>query len=151
MRVQFPAVLALVVSCSLVASCGSDLSADPIAQIMNKPRYTSAKSQWSMVVMDASTGQVLHSLQPDTLFLTGSVRKLYSVGTALNGIGADYRFETPVYRNGTVDSSGKLTGDLILKASGVRRPRSADGRSRTGPSISRTSITTRRAALTARS
>ncbi|MDR6450241.1 D-alanyl-D-alanine carboxypeptidase/D-alanyl-D-alanine-endopeptidase (penicillin-binding protein 4) [Paraburkholderia terricola] len=122
MRAQFPPILALVVACALVAGCGSDLSVappvDPIAQIMNKPRYTSAKSQWSMVVMDASTGQVLDSLQPDTLFLTGSVRKLYSVGTALDLLGADHRFQTPVYRNGTLDASGKLTGDLILKASG---------------------------------
>ena len=73
----------------------------------------------SMIVMDAGTGEVLYSLQPDVLSLTGSVRKLFSVGTALNAIGPDYRFETPVYRNGTVDASGKLTGDLIVKASGV--------------------------------
>ncbi|MDR3097886.1 MAG: D-alanyl-D-alanine carboxypeptidase [Paraburkholderia sp.] len=118
MRAQLRVLLTLFASCSLLAGCGSGVSTDPIAQIMNKPRYTSAKSQWSMVVMDAGTGQVLYSLQPDTLFLTGSVRKLYSVGTALNLIGPDYRFQTPVYRNGTVDVTGKLTGDLILKASG---------------------------------
>lgn len=118
MRAQFLAALTLVVSCSLIAGCGSDVSADPISQIMNKPRYTSAKSQWSMIVMDANTGQVLYALQPDTLVLTASVRKLYSVATALDVIGADYRFQTPVYRNGTVDASSKLTGDLILKASG---------------------------------
>ncbi|HEY4295356.1 MAG TPA: D-alanyl-D-alanine carboxypeptidase, partial [Paraburkholderia sp.] len=59
-----------------------------------------------------------YSVHPDVLSLTGSVRKLFSVGTALNTIGPDYRFETPVYRNGTLDASGKLTGDLILKASG---------------------------------
>lgn len=119
MRKHCLAVLGLIASCSfVVAGCGSDLSADPIAQIMGKSRYTSANSQWSMIVMDASTGEVLNSLQPDVLSLTGSVRKLFSVATALNAIGPDYRFETPVYRNGTVDAMGKLTGDLILKASG---------------------------------
>ncbi|MFM0002340.1 D-alanyl-D-alanine carboxypeptidase [Paraburkholderia dipogonis] len=118
MRMQFLAVLALIASSSFVAGCGSELSQDPITQIMDKPRYTSAKSQWSMIVMDAGTGEVLYSLQPDVLSLTGSVRKLFSVGTALNAIGPDYRFETPVYRNGTIDASGKLTGDLIVKASG---------------------------------
>jgi len=71
-----------------------------------------------MVVMDATTGETLVALRPDALSFTGSVRKLYSVGSALNTIGADHRFETPVYRNGTLDASGKLTGDLILKASG---------------------------------
>ncbi|WP_198399111.1 D-alanyl-D-alanine carboxypeptidase/D-alanyl-D-alanine-endopeptidase [Caballeronia hypogeia] len=102
----------------LAASCGGGSSDDSIQQVMNKPRYASAKSQWSMVVMDATTGETLYALQPDVLSFTGSVRKLYSVGTALNAIGADHRFETPVYRNGAIDSSGKLTGDLILKASG---------------------------------
>jgi D-alanyl-D-alanine carboxypeptidase/D-alanyl-D-alanine-endopeptidase (penicillin-binding protein 4) len=120
MRAPNPAVPWLIVSALLVAGCGgSDSSSqDPIQQVMNKPRYTSAKSQWSMVVQDATTGETLYTLQPDVLSFTGSVRKLYSVGTALNTIGADYRFVTPVYRNGTLDASGKLTGDLILKATG---------------------------------
>jgi D-alanyl-D-alanine carboxypeptidase/D-alanyl-D-alanine-endopeptidase (penicillin-binding protein 4) len=118
MRAPLTALLASIVCCMLVASCGSGDDGDPIAQIMSKPRYTSAKSQWSMVVMDANTGQVLDALDPDMLVLTASVRKLYSVATALNVIGADHRFVTPVYRTGTVDGSGKLTGNLILQASG---------------------------------
>ncbi|BCG05075.1 D-alanyl-D-alanine carboxypeptidase/D-alanyl-D-alanine-endopeptidase (plasmid) [Paraburkholderia sp. PGU19] len=118
MRATLTVLLASVACCVLVASCGSSDDGDPIAQIMSKPRYTSAKSQWSMVVMDANTGQVLDALDPDMLVLTASVRKLYSVATALNVIGADHRFVTPVYRTGTVDRSGKLTGNLILQASG---------------------------------
>lgn len=118
MRATLTVLLASVACCVLVASCGSSDDGDPIAQIMSKPRYTSAKSQWSMVVMDANTGQVLDALDPDMLVLTASVRKLYSVATALNVIGADHRFVTPVYRTGTVDGSGKLTGNLILQASG---------------------------------
>ncbi|MEM5439955.1 D-alanyl-D-alanine carboxypeptidase/D-alanyl-D-alanine-endopeptidase [Paraburkholderia diazotrophica] len=117
-RAPLAAALALIACCALVASCGSSSPDDPIAVIMKKPRYTSAKSQWSMVVMDANTGQVLDSLNPDLLVLTASVRKLYSVATALNVIGADDRFATPVYSVGTVDGSGRLTGNLILKASG---------------------------------
>lgn len=118
MRATLTVLLASVACCVLVASCGSSDDGDPIAQIMSKPRYTSAKSRWSMVVMDANTGQVLDALDPDMLVLTASVRKLYSVATALNVIGADHRFVTPVYRTGTVDGSGKLTGNLILQASG---------------------------------
>ncbi|BCZ85322.1 D-alanyl-D-alanine carboxypeptidase/D-alanyl-D-alanine-endopeptidase [Paraburkholderia terrae] len=118
MRASLVVLLASVACCVLVASCGSGDDGDPIAQIMSKPRYTSAKSQWSMVVMDANTGQVLDALDPDMLVLTASVRKLYSVATALNVIGADHRFVTPVYRTGTVDGSGMLTGNLILQASG---------------------------------
>jgi D-alanyl-D-alanine carboxypeptidase/D-alanyl-D-alanine-endopeptidase (penicillin-binding protein 4) len=118
MRARILAVPLLIATSLLAASCGGGSSDDPIDQVMKKPRYTSANSQWSMVVMDATTGETLAALQPDTLSFTGSVRKLYSVGSALNIIGADHRFETPVYRNGALDASGKLTGDLILKASG---------------------------------
>jgi D-alanyl-D-alanine carboxypeptidase len=118
MRASLVVLLASVACCVLVASCGSGDDGDPIAQIMSKPRYASAKSQWSMVVMDANTGQVLDALDPDMLVLTASVRKLYSVATALNVIGADHRIVTPVYRTGTVDGSGMLTGNLILQASG---------------------------------
>ncbi len=117
-RAPLAAALALIACCALVAGCGSSGSDDPIAAIMKKPRYTSAKSQWSMVVMDANTGQMLDSLNPDLLVLTASVRKLYSVATALNVVGAGHRFVTPVYSAGTVDASGTLTGNLILKASG---------------------------------
>lgn len=118
MRMRCLAALVLAASCGFVAGCGSDITQDPITQIMDKSRYTSAKSQWSMIVMDATTGAVLYALQPDVLSFTGSVRKLFSVGTALNAIGPDHRFETAIYRNGTVDAAGVLNGDLVVKASG---------------------------------
>src|SRR5204863_6602964 len=49
---------------------------------------------------------------------TGSTRKLFSVGTALNGLGADHRTTTPVYRTGPVDGQGTLTGNLLLVGQG---------------------------------
>ena len=46
-----------------------------------------------------------------------SVMKIYSLATALDSYGADYRFRTPVYRLGEV-KDGVLDGDLVLVASG---------------------------------
>ncbi len=46
------------------------------------------------------------------------MRKLFSVGLALNALGIDHRFETPVYRMGEVAPDGTLQGDLVLVASG---------------------------------
>ena len=43
--------------------------------------------------------------------------KLYSVSTALRRYGPDYRFRTPVYREGSV-AGGTLSGNLVLVASG---------------------------------
>jgi D-alanyl-D-alanine carboxypeptidase/D-alanyl-D-alanine-endopeptidase (penicillin-binding protein 4) len=68
--------------------------------------------------VDAATGEALYELRPDQMALTGSVRKLFSVGLALRRLGADHRFTTPVYRQGRVDAQGALRGELILVAAG---------------------------------
>ncbi|MCI0453364.1 MAG: D-alanyl-D-alanine carboxypeptidase [Candidatus Dadabacteria bacterium] len=87
-----------------------------ILEIINKPIYKDAI--WGLRVADLETGEVIYDLKPDTLFLTGSVRKLFSVGLALNELGEDHRFITLVHRQGQVDDNGVLNGDLILVASG---------------------------------
>ena len=51
-------------------------------------------------------------------FLAASTTKLFPGAAALAAYGADYRFETPVYRTGAVGADGTLAGDLILVASG---------------------------------
>lgn len=89
---------------------------DAILEVMQRPRY--ADAAWCLRVIDFETGEVIYDLNPNLLAFTGSVRKTYSVGLALNELGADHRFKTPVYRQGDVDGSGVLTGDLILVAAG---------------------------------
>jgi D-alanyl-D-alanine carboxypeptidase/D-alanyl-D-alanine-endopeptidase (penicillin-binding protein 4) len=89
---------------------------DAIRAIMQKPRY--AKSTWALRVVDVKSGAVIDDLNSQDKLLTGSVRKLYSIGVALNQFGPDYRFKTPVFRRGEVDASGNLNGDLILVAKG---------------------------------
>jgi D-alanyl-D-alanine carboxypeptidase len=87
-----------------------------ILEIMAKPRYSEAT--WALRVVDVKSGKVIYDLNSQELLWTGSVRKLYSVGVTLNQLGADHRFKTPVFRNGEVDASGNLKGDLILVAKG---------------------------------
>ena len=87
-----------------------------IRNIMQKPRYSEAT--WALRVVDLKSGEVIYNLNSQDELLTGSVRKLYSVGVALNELGPDYRFKTPVFRNGKIDASGDLKGDLILVAKG---------------------------------
>lgn len=60
----------------------------------------------------------MSSLGPETLFFTGSVRKLFSVAEALDSLGPGHRFATPVHRRGTLGADGVLRGDLVLVASG---------------------------------
>ena len=109
---------ALLCSFPLTGFARGDGGALPgaIQQIMQKPQYSEAI--WGLRVVDVQSGAVVYDLNSQNNLLTGSVRKLYSVGVTLNELGADYRFKTPVFRRGRVDDSGTLKGDLILVAKG---------------------------------
>jgi PBP4 family serine-type D-alanyl-D-alanine carboxypeptidase len=107
-------LLALAASCSNRSSGPQPIPAD-IQAVFDKPLY--ANAIWGLRVADLDAGQVIYDLEPDHKFLIGSVRKVFTVGELMNEIGAGYRYETPVYANGTV-SDGALDGDLILVASG---------------------------------
>ncbi len=108
----------------LVAACGGGSSSpapgsqlpSAIRAIMQKPRYSQAT--WGLRVADLSSGKVIYSQNSDDVLLTGSVRKLFSVGVAINELGAAYQFKTPVFRLGDVDGTGTLNGDLVLVAKG---------------------------------
>jgi PBP4 family serine-type D-alanyl-D-alanine carboxypeptidase len=87
-----------------------------IRAIMDKPRYADAR--WSLLVADVKSGKTLYALDPDRLSLSGSTRKLFSVGMALDALGAGHRQLTPVHRRGRVDARGALHGDLVLVGGG---------------------------------
>jgi PBP4 family serine-type D-alanyl-D-alanine carboxypeptidase len=87
-----------------------------IKAIMDKPRYGDAR--WSLLVADVKSGETLYALEADRLSLSGSTRKLFSVGMALDALGARHRQVTPVHRRGRVDARGALHGDLVLVGGG---------------------------------
>jgi D-alanyl-D-alanine carboxypeptidase/D-alanyl-D-alanine-endopeptidase (penicillin-binding protein 4) len=83
--------------------------------IENQPRYEPA--DWGYSILDQNSGEVIAAQNADHLFAPGSTMKTYSVSTALRLYGSDYRFETPVYRAGTVTGDA-LNGNLVLVGSG---------------------------------
>ena len=87
-----------------------------IIEIISRPQFKHA--HWGILVSDLKSGAVIYELNADKLFAPASTTKLYSTAAALHYLGADYRFQTPIYRRGDVDSRGRLKGDLILVASG---------------------------------
>ena len=114
-------IIFILLGLLVISSCdkntdGTDDIPEEILQIMNQERYSDAV--WSLRVADVETGKLIYSLNPDNLLFTGSLRKIFSVGTLLNKVGADHKFVTPVHRQGEVDESGVLEGDLILVADG---------------------------------
>ena len=97
------------------AQAGDKLSPQ-IRNVIYEARFQHA--HWGILVADRATGEVLDELEADKLFAPASTTKLYSVAAALDALGSNYRFETPVYRRGTVNAAGVLDGDLILIAVG---------------------------------
>ena len=86
-----------------------------IDRIEHQPIYR--QSDWGYTIVEQQSGRVLASQNADKMFDPGSTMKSYSVSTALRMYGPNYRFHTPVYRQGTV-SAGTLDGNLVLVGSG---------------------------------
>jgi D-alanyl-D-alanine carboxypeptidase/D-alanyl-D-alanine-endopeptidase (penicillin-binding protein 4) len=95
---------------------GGEALEDRIAEVLKTPGYQDA--HWGLLIVDATSGATLYEKNADQLFCPASVTKLYSTAAALVDLGADYRFQTPVVRQGEVDEKGTLHGDLILVAQG---------------------------------
>jgi D-alanyl-D-alanine carboxypeptidase len=109
------AVFGLEGGCSSSGGGSSNVPAN-IRAIFDKPLYSD--SVWGLRVVDLATGEVLIDHNPDYEFFIGSVRKIFSTGELFNELGPDHVFITPIYKQGEVDDSGVLDGDLILVASG---------------------------------
>ncbi len=111
--------LALTVTLAGAAPNGSVTgvvkAAQTITRIESLSRYR--QSDWGYSVLDQKTGRVLLAQNQQKMFDPGSTMKTYSVFTGLRMYGPNYRFRTPVYRQGTV-AGGTLSGNLVLLASG---------------------------------
>jgi serine-type D-Ala-D-Ala carboxypeptidase/endopeptidase (penicillin-binding protein 4) len=82
--------------------------ADPSAQ----------KSFLGILVANADTGNPIYELNADKFFTPASNTKLLTTVLALATLGPDYRFRTTIETSGTIDSAGRLRGDLILVGRG---------------------------------
>jgi len=89
---------------------------DEIASLLETPGF--AQAHWGLLVVDRKTGEIVAERNADRMFLMASVTKLFTCASALEILGPDFRFETPVHRRGEIASDGTLRGDLILVASG---------------------------------
>jgi PBP4 family serine-type D-alanyl-D-alanine carboxypeptidase len=100
----------------------ADQAAAPMAlgaridAILARPEFKHAMFGIEFYSLDTNTP--VYTLNSDKLFVPGSTTKLITMGSALEILGADYRFHTHVYRTGDIGSDGTLHGDLVLVASG---------------------------------
>lgn len=96
------------------ANADDGLAAKLDAEIA-QPHYRHA--HWGLLFVDLKSGETIYSHNPDKLFAPASVTKLFSTAAALDALGAEHRFRTPLFARGEFEE-GVLKGDLILRASG---------------------------------
>ncbi len=77
-----------------------------------------ARGFWGIEVVSLSSGKVLYARDADKLFTPASNTKLFTTAAAMALIGPDYTFRTSVETNGTLDTHGRLNGDLVLVGRG---------------------------------
>lgn len=104
-----------------LCGCGStggqqEKLSSKVRGIMNSPEFK--HTSWTIKVVDLKTGEVLQQASPNMMLDPASTTKLFTVATALDVFGPDYRFTTPVYEQGALSPGGQLNGNLILVASG---------------------------------
>lgn len=72
---------------------------------------------WTILVWDAESGNPLYEKDTGRSFVPASNTKLYSTAAALDILGPDFRFETRLTTDGTVED-GVLNGNLTVIGSG---------------------------------
>lgn len=70
---------------------------------------------WGVHVVDIESGRMLYARNAGKSFVPASNVKLYTTAAALDLLGPDYRFETGLYIDGTVDEEGVLHGNVIVR------------------------------------
>ncbi len=112
--------LVLLLGGMLAAGLRSDPSthaalADRIDAVLNTEEARSGF--WGVYVQDLESGDVLYQHNPDKPLIPASNQKLLTTAAALDALGRDYRYQTGLYFDGTVEGT-VLRGDLILRGSG---------------------------------
>ncbi len=129
-RTRLTSIIAIpVVAASAIAACsspavdGSSGTATPESGVsVELQRLIDADpwdaGHWGILVADQESGEVLESLNAESQFVTGSTAKTFAVASALEVLGGDHRFRTPIVHTGVVTPEGRLSGDLIMVGSG---------------------------------
>jgi D-alanyl-D-alanine carboxypeptidase/D-alanyl-D-alanine-endopeptidase (penicillin-binding protein 4) len=87
-----------------------------IQHLLEQPKWES--SFWGLHIVSLKDGAVLFSLNGRRRFLPASNMKLLIGAAALDLLGPNFRFETPVFAQGPIGSEGRLLGSLVLVGSG---------------------------------
>jgi D-alanyl-D-alanine carboxypeptidase len=79
------------------------------------PHFKTA--HWGMQFVDLKSGEVVLERNSEKLFVPASTTKLFSTAAALDALGADHRFRTPIHRRGNGRCSGQSRRRLDSRGS----------------------------------
>ncbi|QJD97155.1 D-alanyl-D-alanine carboxypeptidase/D-alanyl-D-alanine-endopeptidase [Mucilaginibacter robiniae] len=72
----------------------------------------------SLTVLDAQTGETVFIANPDMGLAPASTLKTVTSITTFNLLGPEFQFQTHIGYSGSIDATGTLNGDLIIKGGG---------------------------------
>ena len=110
MQVRYFSLLFLLIFSGQILAQNSFKSS--VEKLLQQEEYKNASV--GMNVIDLNSGETVFKLNPDKLLIPASTMKMITSGTALEILGADYRFKTQISYTGKIDKNGVLDGDLIL-------------------------------------
>lgn len=115
--------LLTLITCLGITACSNSQNGEirlsipeNIRAIFNKLLYSD--SIWALRVVDLESGEILLDQHSEETLYIGSVRKVFTMSEALEAMGPDFQFRTPIHRQGSVNAEGVLEGNLVLVASG---------------------------------
>jgi serine-type D-Ala-D-Ala carboxypeptidase/endopeptidase (penicillin-binding protein 4) len=123
-RVALTIILLLLATCLSFAESNKAKQAKPngqalaegIEHILDQPDV--ARGFWGVEVASLKDGSVLYSMNSDKLFTPASNTKLFTTSAAMAMIGPDYKFNTTIETDGSVDRYGRLLGNLYIVGRG---------------------------------
>lgn len=73
---------------------------------------------FTFLAVDSKTGNAIAEHNPNMSIVPASTMKLVTTASALEMLGAGYRFKTTLQYTGSIDTAGVLHGDLYIKGGG---------------------------------
>jgi len=74
--------------------------------------------EWGAIIVSLTRGDTLFSQNADGMMQPASTMKMYTSAVALDQFGPDFRFRTPVLRDGPMGPDGTVGGNLYLRGVG---------------------------------
>ncbi|MFZ5515077.1 MAG: D-alanyl-D-alanine carboxypeptidase/D-alanyl-D-alanine endopeptidase [Candidatus Zhuqueibacterota bacterium] len=93
-----------------------DILRNDLDAFFNEPQF--ANAHWGVVIQSLKNSEYIYQRNAHKNFIPASNMKLFTTAATLAKLGPDYTYATKFYINGSIDSTGALHGDVIIRGSG---------------------------------